>query len=133
MYGPALYRINKALIECAANVKPDLVLIFAGMPIWPATIKNLRRDFWVAGYHNDDPFGSNGDRSYFRIFKAHPGLLWVPPRCCGGETGVEVQSGGVEVDCGSVVLAVSVAVCHSFEFLDLCVEGFWNGVSDPVS
>ena len=24
---------------------------------------------WVAGYHNDDPFGSNGDRSYFRIFK----------------------------------------------------------------
>ncbi len=69
MYGPALFRINNALIARAENVKPDLVLIFAGMPIWPETIKNLRRDFWVAGYHNDDPFGSNGDRSYFRVFK----------------------------------------------------------------
>ena len=38
----------------------------------------------------------------------------------------------MEVDGGSIVLAIPIAVGHSLDLFDLGVEGFRNGVSDSV-
>ncbi len=69
LFGPALARINQALIEMVAEIDPDVVMIYAGHPIRPQTVQKLSRRFWVASYHNDDPFGRYGAKAFFRWFK----------------------------------------------------------------
>lgn len=69
LIGPALDRINQNLLNIADRVKPDVILIYAGLPIRPQTVKELSRRFWTAGYHNDDPFGQYGKKAFFRWFK----------------------------------------------------------------
>jgi spore maturation protein CgeB len=70
LVGPTLSKINQQLKDMTNNVKPDIILIYAGLPVHPETVKNLARTYWVAGYHNDDPFGRYGKKAYFRWFKA---------------------------------------------------------------
>ena len=56
----------------------------------------------------------------------------MPPRYCGGGTGVEIQPAAVEVDGSSIVFSIPVALCHSLDFFDLRVDRLWNGVGDSV-
>jgi hypothetical protein len=67
--GPGIGRINRALIEKAHRASPDVVLIYAGHPIRPDTVRDLAESYWVAGYHNDDPFGVLARKAYFRYFR----------------------------------------------------------------
>lgn len=68
LIGPALAKINRSLLNVTAQFEPDVVLIYAGHPIWPQTIRELSRKYWVAGYHNDDPFGRYGTKLFYRWF-----------------------------------------------------------------
>lgn len=68
-FGNFIKKINIELIKMVHQEKPDIVFIYAGHPIKPETIQQLKEFSWVTGYHNDDPFGKYGKRSYFRIFR----------------------------------------------------------------
>jgi spore maturation protein CgeB len=63
--GPALWRLNKDLVEKCQNTKFDLVFIYRGTHIYSNTIEQIKHTgAKVFGYNNDDPF-SNVYRPYF--------------------------------------------------------------------
>jgi hypothetical protein len=49
--------VNKGLLEMAAKVKPDIIWVFKGMEIYPATLVTLKQQgFKLANYNPDHPF-----------------------------------------------------------------------------
>ncbi len=64
MAGPALRRINKAILDTAASFDPIIVLLYASLPVYPETVHALRKTAWVTTYHNDNPFGLYGNRLF---------------------------------------------------------------------
>lgn len=53
----ALRRPNAALMKAATELKPDAVLIFKGMEIFPSTLRSLRdRGAFLVNYNADHPF-----------------------------------------------------------------------------
>jgi spore maturation protein CgeB len=71
LIGPALWKINKDLIEKCEDLKPDLVFIYRGTHIYPKTIQKLKESFGckVYGYNNDDPFSSEYKNYIWRFYK----------------------------------------------------------------
>jgi spore maturation protein CgeB len=56
--GPALFRLNCAVVSAAKDQKPDLVLFWRPTHILPNTIRKLESiGVKTASYNNDDPFG----------------------------------------------------------------------------
>jgi spore maturation protein CgeB len=49
-------RINKELISLAYDYKPDIILIFKGMEIFPGSLETLRKDFRLTNYNPDHPY-----------------------------------------------------------------------------
>ena len=60
-YGP----VNRELIRIANEFQPDIIWIFKGLEIFPATLKKLRTRFRLANFNPDHPFiiiaSSNGN------------------------------------------------------------------------
>jgi spore maturation protein CgeB len=57
-YGPAVWRLNLAVVEAAKERQPDLILFWRPTHILPKTIKQLASmDVLTVSYNNDDPFG----------------------------------------------------------------------------
>lgn len=57
-WGPAIKSINDSLIAKCEFLKPDAILIWAGICIWPQTIERLKRCTGVVtSYYADNPFG----------------------------------------------------------------------------
>jgi spore maturation protein CgeB len=54
--------VNLDLIQRAADLKPDIIWVFKGMEIYPATLEKLRPHYKLANYNPDHPFefGSRG-------------------------------------------------------------------------
>lgn len=48
--------VNKKLLKAAYSFKPDIIWVFKGMEIFPATLKKLGKDFKLANYNPDHPF-----------------------------------------------------------------------------
>ena len=69
LLGPGVVRANRALVAFTQQQRPDIVLLYGAWPIWPSTVRSLAQIAWVAGYHNDDPFGGFGKKAYFRYWK----------------------------------------------------------------
>ena len=46
-----------------------MILIYAGEPITPSTVRLLASSHWVTGYHNDDPFGPWGTQRRFLFYR----------------------------------------------------------------
>ena len=68
MAGPAVWRLNRDLLHTVAHVRPDIVFIYRGSHIFPATLRRMRRlspDSAIIGYNNDDPFSP-----------LYPGWIW---------------------------------------------------------
>ena len=42
LFGPAIKRINEALIEKCNSLKPDVIFIYKGIYLWPQTITQLK-------------------------------------------------------------------------------------------
>ena len=70
MLGPALLEINRRALECAGAFEPEVVLLYAALPLRPTTVRSLASRYWVTTYHNDDPFGALGRKAYSRLFRA---------------------------------------------------------------
>ncbi|MBT7444752.1 MAG: glycosyltransferase [Methylococcales bacterium] len=65
--GPALLRLNRAVVDAAKEQQPDLVLFWRPTHVLPKTISKLTSmGVLTASYNNDDPFGP----------KAHGNVPW---------------------------------------------------------
>lgn len=71
LIGPVLWKINRDLIQKCEEIKPDLVFIYRGTHIYPATIETLKEKFGckVFGYNNDDPFSLEYPNYVWRYYK----------------------------------------------------------------
>lgn len=70
--GPALLRMNRALIEFVDDEKPDILLAWRGTHLLPFTIKAInKRGVLTVSYNNDDPFMVNNKAPW------HHHLLWL--------------------------------------------------------
>lgn len=49
-------QVNKALLDVARKVQPDIIWVFKGMEIFPDTLQELKKDFKLANYNPDHPF-----------------------------------------------------------------------------
>jgi spore maturation protein CgeB len=77
LFGPAIVRLNRDLVARARAFAPDLVFVYRGTHVWPATIDALRQargadapPVAVLGYNNDDPFAPRQPASVWRHFLA---------------------------------------------------------------
>ena len=71
-------KVNKQFIKIAHKYKPDVIWIFKGMEILPATLDKLRKDFKIANYNPDHPFiisskgsGNNNVTQSVRKYNLH--------------------------------------------------------------
>ncbi len=69
LIGPGIARVKKELLRRADESEADVVLLYAIAAIDPSMVQALTRRHWVAGYHNDDPFGAHGDQPGLRAWK----------------------------------------------------------------
>lgn len=59
MLGPIVRRLNRDLVDLCAVEQPDIVFVYRGSHVFPATLRALRRvapKAVILGYNNDDPF-----------------------------------------------------------------------------
>ncbi len=69
LIGPGIARVKRELLLRAAESPTEVVLLYALGAIDAPTVKALVRQHWVAGYHNDDPFGTYRDKPGLRAWK----------------------------------------------------------------
>lgn len=69
--GPAVCRLNRALLQQAEALQPDLVFIYRGTHVWPSTLRALKARTLakVVGYNNDDPFSPRYPWHFWRHFR----------------------------------------------------------------
>jgi len=73
MFGPAVNKLNKDLVNEVAREQPDLVFVYRGSHIYPDTLRRIRQvapDTMLFGYNNDDPFSPYYPRWKWRHFLA---------------------------------------------------------------
>lgn len=57
--GPALFKLNRAIVNVAKEEKPEIVLVWRGTHILPKTLRAIKSQVGatLVSYNNDDPFG----------------------------------------------------------------------------
>lgn len=70
-FGPAVCRLNYDLLQQAKTFHPDLIFIYRGTHVWPATLRRLKKATGAAiyGYNNDDPFSPVYPAYFWRHFR----------------------------------------------------------------
>jgi len=71
LLGPVVHRLNRDLVACVSDEKPDAVFIYRGSHIYPETLHRLRETSPASvliGYNNDDPFSPACPRWMWRHF-----------------------------------------------------------------
>lgn len=71
LFGPVLDRLNADLVALAARVQPDLLFVYRGTHVRPATLQAIRMRSprtRLVGYNNDDPFAPGQPRWPWRHF-----------------------------------------------------------------
>jgi spore maturation protein CgeB len=82
LFRSGLYRkyssINKALLKMADEIQPDIIWVFKGMEIFPATLKLLHNRFKLVNYNPDHPFiisskgsGNQNVTQSLRLYDVH--------------------------------------------------------------
>jgi hypothetical protein len=69
LWGWRMFQLNRDLIRCVKECKPDVVFIYRGTHIFKKTLESIKRydpKLILVGYNNDDPFAPGYGR----------GLLW---------------------------------------------------------
>ncbi|MEW6107753.1 MAG: glycosyltransferase [Nitrospirota bacterium] len=66
-WGPGINRIRKNLVEKVRRECPDITLFYQGHYFDQQTIEQIRPLTFVAGYHNDDPFGTRKTMLRYRL------------------------------------------------------------------
>lgn len=72
LVGPAVVWLNQDLKAYACAMRPDMIFLWRGAPIWPSTLQTLkaRTHALLVSYNNDDPFGPSRHSSLWRYFIA---------------------------------------------------------------
>jgi len=72
LFGPGIKRIQNELVNRVKRERPDVTLLYQGHYFNRETIERIRPFTFVAGYHNDDPFGPKKGMLRYRLLL--PGL-----------------------------------------------------------
>jgi len=75
LLGYGIFKLNKDFIDCIKKNKPDVVYINRGVPIWPITLKKIKRytNSTLVSNNNDDPFGqAKGMRLWSHFVRGIP-------------------------------------------------------------
>lgn len=73
LLGPQLKRLNADLLAQVRATRPDLLFVYRGTHVRPATLRAIRSDCpgtRIVGYNNDDPFSPHYPRWLWRHFLA---------------------------------------------------------------
>lgn len=73
LWGPAVNRLNRDLINLVRRAQPDAILIYRGTHIFPKTLYALRKvapNAILIGYNNDNPFAGGHTIGLWRHFIA---------------------------------------------------------------
>jgi spore maturation protein CgeB len=68
-FGPIISKLNKDLLKQFRLTKPDLVFIYRGVLVFPKMVKEMHKTSKVFLYNNDDPFGENYKKYFWRHYK----------------------------------------------------------------
>jgi len=71
--GPVISRLNNDFLSQVRAHKPDLIFVYRGTHLTPATLGTIRKelpDCKLVGYNNDDPFSNTQPRYLWRNFMA---------------------------------------------------------------
>lgn len=72
--GPAAFALNRSLVRTAQQSNPDVLFVWRGTHVWPATLRTIRKiGCRIVSYNNDDPFGAGAERSA----PLHHRYLWT--------------------------------------------------------
>ncbi len=68
--GPMINNINTSLIKQAVKIKPDLIFIYRGTHILPASLQTIKKktNALIFTYNNDDPFSPKWPKYVWRYF-----------------------------------------------------------------
>jgi spore maturation protein CgeB len=69
-WGPLINRLNRDLIDTVFSFKPDAILFYRPVHIYPETLKKIKEktDVKMVSYFNDDPFSGNSSAFKWRHF-----------------------------------------------------------------
>jgi len=66
--GPGIKRVRRNLISIVKQERPDVTLLYQGHYCNKQTLEQLRPATFIAGYHNDNPFGPKQNMLRYRHF-----------------------------------------------------------------
>ncbi len=67
--GPAIYKINKALIKKVQQEKPDIIFFYRATHIWQGSVKECKNlGCKILIYNNDDPFNISLPKYIYRHY-----------------------------------------------------------------
>lgn len=72
LWGPAVSRLNEDLALASQKAEPEVVLVWRGGPVRPATLRRIRdrTGALLVCRNNDDPFGPRAPWSTWRLFRS---------------------------------------------------------------
>ena len=72
LWGPAIWRLNAALVRTVLDSGADALLVYRGTHILPETYRELRRlcpSLAIVSYNNDDPFSTRAATGLWRHYR----------------------------------------------------------------
>ncbi len=77
--GPGIVKLNSDILHFAQKHQPNLIFITRGVPIWPETLRKVKKytNTSLISYNNDDPFGGDVGKDLWKYFiKSIPLYDW---------------------------------------------------------
>jgi len=68
LWGPGISRIKRNFVALIKSERPDVTLLYQGHYFDRETLEEIRHFTFIAGYHNDDPFGARKTMLRYRLF-----------------------------------------------------------------
>jgi spore maturation protein CgeB len=67
LWGPGISRIKRNFVALIKSERPDVTLLYQGHYFDRETLEEVRHFTFIAGYHNDDPFGARKTMLRYRL------------------------------------------------------------------
>jgi spore maturation protein CgeB len=67
LWGPGISRIKRKFVALIKSERPDVTLLYQGHYFDRETLEEIRHFTFIAGYHNDDPFGARKTMLRYRL------------------------------------------------------------------
>ena len=67
LWGPGVARLKREFVARIKRDRPEVTLLYQGPYFDRQTLEQIRPYTFIAGYHNDDPFGSRSNMLRYRL------------------------------------------------------------------